>query len=448
MADADLKKYDKKLVRAWAMYDWANSAYALVISSAIFPIFYEKVTKTADGNDKLRFLGHEFLNTELYSYALALSFLVVALLSPILSSIADYTGNKKVFMKFFTYLGALSTLLLFFFTGRENVGFGLTFSVLASIGFWGSLVFYNAFLPEIAPPEKQDYASALGFTYGYIGSVLLMIFNLVMITYPEWFGIHNPTLPARISFLSVGLWWMLFAQIPFGKLPDNIYDNPPRFRRKILLIGYRKLYNVLKEIRHQPYLRRFLYGFFLYSFAAQTIFYVAGIFGSKELNLPTEKLILTILVVQLVGIVGALSFAKLAEKIGNIRALQVILFIWIVITLIAYFLDKNDPNVEYWFYFLGGLVGLVMGSIQTLSRSSYSKMLPEDPGVHTTYFSFYDVFEKIAIVLGTFAFGLLEWVTGSMRAAVLLMMVFFALAFVILSPLHRVFKQLNRREMP
>ncbi len=430
-------RYDKKLLRAWAMYDWANSAYALVISSAIFPIFYESVTRVGD-NDRIYLWGLEFKNTELYGYALAVSFLTVAILSPLLSSIADYTGNKKVFMKFFTYLGAFSTMMLFFFTGRENVMWGLGFSILASIGFWGSLVFYNAFLPEIAPPDKQDYASALGFTYGYIGSVLLMIFNLVMIMKPEWFGIaHDPTLPARISFVSVGLWWILFAQIPFRKLPDNIYDEPRKINRKILLKGYGKLIEVLREIRHQPHLRRFLYAFFLYSFAAQTIFYVAGLFGSKELRLPSDKLILTILVVQLVGIVGAMSFSKLAERIGNIRALIAVLSIWVLITLLAYFLDKNQRYVEYYFYGLGALVGLVMGSIQTLSRSTYSKMLPGDPSVHTTYFSFYDVFEKIAIVLGSFAFGYLEYLTGSMKTAILLMMIFFVASALILWPLEK-----------
>jgi len=429
------------LLYAWAMYDWANSSYALVISSAIFPIFYEKATKTADGNDKLIFLGHEFLNTELYSYALALSFLIVALLSPILSAIADYTGNKKMFMKFFTYLGAFSTMMLFFFKGRDTVHIGLIFSVLASVGFWGSLVFYNAFLPEIVPKEKQDFASALGFTFGYVGSVLLMLFNLSMIMFPEWYGIHDPTLPPRISFLSVGIWWVLFAQIPFAVLPDNIYDHPTPFKKSVLFHGYRRLYRVLMEVRRQPYLRRFLYAFFLYSFAAQTIFYVAGIFGSKELGLDTSKLILTILLVQLVGIVGALSFAKISEKIGNIKALIIVLFIWSVITVLAYFLDQDTPHVEYWFYFLGALVGLVMGSIQTLSRSTYSKMLPEDPGVHTTYFSFYDVFEKIAIVLGTFAFGYLEWLTGSMKAAILLMMSFFLLSAFIIYPLDKYWKK-------
>jgi len=424
------------------MYDWANSAYALVISSAIFPIFYEKVTKTPDGNDKIWFLGIEFLNTELYSYALALSFLIVAVLSPILSAIADYTGNKKVFMKFFTYLGAFSTIMLFFFEGRDTIHIGLTFSVLASVGFWGGLVFYNAFLPEIVPKEKQDFASALGFTFGYIGSVLLMLFNLSMILFPERYGIHDPTLPSRISFLSVGIWWLLFSQIPFAVLPDNIYGKTTPLTKSVIFHGYKRLYRVLREIKYKPHMRRFLYAFFLYSFAAQTIFYVAGIFGSKELGLDTTILITTILLVQLVGIVGALSFAKLSEKIGNIKSLIIILFIWSLITILAYFLDDTTPHVEYWFYFLGALVGLVMGSIQTLSRSTYSKMLPDDPGVHTTYFSFYDVFEKIAIVLGTFSFGYLEWITGSMKAAILLMMSFFLLSAAILWPLEKYWKQI------
>jgi UMF1 family MFS transporter len=309
------------------------------------------------------------------------------------------------------------------------------------------LVFYNAFLPEIVPKEKQDYASALGFTFGYVGSVLLMVFNLSMIMFPDWYGIEDPTLPPRISFLSVGIWWLVFSLIPFAVLPDNIYDKPTPFKRSVLFHGYKRLFRVLKEIRYKPYLRRFLYAFFLYSFAAQTIFYVAGIFGSKELGLPASKLILTILLVQLVGIAGAMGFAKVSEKIGNIKALLIILSIWASITVMAYFLNKSDPGVEYRFYFLGAMVGLVMGSIQTLSRSTYSKMLPKDPGVHTTYFSFFDVFEKIAIVLGTFAFGYLEWITGSMKAAILMMMTFFITAAIILYPLSGVWKKIQESHM-
>ena len=427
-----IKKGDKKLIRAWAFYDWANSAYALVISSAIFPIFFEKVTNR-NGHDTLHFLGMSFKNTELYSYALALSFLIVAFLSPLLSSIADYSGNKKKFMQFYTYLGSFSTMMLFFFKGPETVWLGITFSVLASIGFWGSLVFYNAFLPEIAEYEQQDKVSAMGFAYGYVGSVLLMIFNLTMILHPEWYGIKEASLPARISFLSVGIWWIVFSQYTFYVLPDNIYEVKPPKRKGYLFAGYKQLKKVFSGLMHYPSLKRFLLAFFLYSLAAQTIFYVAGLFGSKELGLDSGKLITTILVIQLVGIVGALGFSRISRSIGNIRALQVILLIWIGVTVSAYSLDKNNPNVEMQFYILGGFVGLVMGSLQALSRSSYSKMLPAETHKHATYFSFYDFAEKIAIVLGTFSFGALEALTGSMKSAVLMMAGVFFLSMLILS---------------
>ena len=427
-----IQKGDKRLIRAWAFYDWANSAYALVISSAIFPIFFEKVTNR-NGNDTLHFLGMSFKNTELYSYALALSFLIVAFLSPLLSSIADYSGNKKKFMQFYTYLGAFSTMMLFFFKGPETVWLGIMFSVLASIGFWGSLVFYNAFLPEIAEYEQQDKVSAMGFAYGYVGSVLLMIFNLTMILHPEWYGITDGTLPARISFLSVGVWWIVFSQYTFYVLPDNVYNVKPPKRKGYLFKGYTELKAVFKQLLYYPALKHFLAAFFLYSLAAQTIFYVAGLFGSKELQLDSGKLIATILVIQLVGIIGALGFSRISKIIGNIRALQVILLIWVGITIGAYLLDKTNPNVEMQFYILGGFVGLVMGSIQALSRSSYSKMLPEDTLKHATFFSFYDFAEKIAIVLGTFSFGVLEALTGSMKSAVLMMSIIFFAAILILA---------------
>jgi UMF1 family MFS transporter len=336
-------------------------------------------------------------------------------------------------MQFYTYLGAFSTIMLFFFKGPDTVWIGITFSVLASIGFWGSLVFYNAFLPEIAEYEQQDKVSAMGFAYGYVGSVLLMIFNLTMILHPEWYGIEDGTLPARISFLSVGIWWLVFSQYTFHVLPDNVYNVKPPKRKGYLFKGYEELKVVFDNLLNYPSLKRFLIAFFLYSLAAQTIFYVAGLYGSKELQLDSGKLIMTILVIQIVGIVGALGFSRISKVIGNIRALQVILIIWIGITVSAYFLDRNNPNVELQFYILGGFVGLVMGSIQALSRSSYSKMLPEDTHKHATYFSFYDFAEKIAIVLGTFSFGALEALTGSMKSAVLLMALFFLVSMLILA---------------
>ena len=400
-------------------------------NESIGQFFFEEVTNV-NGNDKLHFLGLNFKNTELYSYALSLSFLIVAFLSPLLSSIADHSGKKKSFMKFYTYLGSFSTMMLFFFSGKETVWIGLSFSVLASIGFWGSLVFYNAYLPEIAEEKDQDKVSAMGFAYGYVGSVILMLFNLSMILKPDFYGITDPTLPSRISFLSVGIWWIAFSQYTFSVLPDNVYDVKPPRQKGYLLKGYKQLIHIFHDMMHYSALKKFLAAFFLYSFAAQTIFYVAGLFGKKELHLSTESLITTILVIQLVGIIGALGFSRISKWIGNIRALQVVLSIWIGITVSAYYLNKDNPNVATQFYIIGAFVGLVMGSIQALSRSTYSKMLPNETHNHATYFSFYDFTEKIAIVVGAFSFGALEAITGSMKSALLLMSIFFLAGVLIL----------------
>ncbi len=428
-----LKKGDKRLYRSWAFYDWANSVYSLVISSAIFPIYYETLTVT-ETTDQVYFLGTSFNNTTLYTYALSVSFLIVAFMSPVLSGIADYTGRKKMFMQFFCYLGSFSSMGLFFFTGIENLGLGILFSILASIGFWGSLVFYNAYLPEVAYPEQQDKVSALGFSYGYIGSVILLVFNLTMLNNPEWYGITDPTLPARISFVSVGIWWMGFAQITFARLPSNVFHKKPE--KDFITKGYRELLSVLRQLKDLPTLKKYLISFFMYSVGVQTIVLLAGIFGSKELGL-TPKLIMTILLVQIVGIVGAILFSRISKKYGNIKALKITIFIWMLVTFAAFLLQKNDPYVDIKFYALGGLIGLVMGAIQSLSRSTYSKLLPEDTQDHATYFSFYDVTEKIAIVFGTWIYGAILAVTGSMRNSVLALGVFFIIGLIVLSTMKK-----------
>ena len=429
-----LKKGDKKLYRSWAFYDWANSVYSLVISSAIFPIYYETLTVT-ETTDQVYFLGTSFNNTTLYTYALSVSFLIVAFMSPVLSGIADYTGRKKFFMQFFCYLGSFSVMGLYFFTGIENLGLGILLSILASIGFWGSLVFYNAYLPEVAFPEQQDKVSALGFSYGYIGSVILLIFNLMMINNSEWFGITDPTLSARISFVSVGIWWMGFAQVTFARLPSNVFHKKPE--KDFISKGYKELLNVLRQLKDLPTLKKYLISFFMYSVGVQTIVLLAGIFGSKELGLATPKLILTILLVQLVGIVGAILFSKISKRFGNLKALKITIFIWMFVTFAAFLLQKGDPYIDIKFYTLGGLIGMVMGAIQSLSRSTYSKLLPEDTEDHATFFSFYDVTEKIAIVFGTWIYGAILAVTGSMRNSVLALGVFFVIGFIVLSTMKK-----------
>lgn len=429
---ANLEKGNPKLINAWAFYDWANSVYSLVIATAVFPIYYESITSENDGI--VRFLGTEFHNSTLLSYSLSFSFLIVAILSPILSGIADYTGNKKRFLQFFCYLGSLSVMSLFFFKDVETLWIGIVFTILASIGFWGSIVFYNSYLPEIAEPKDHDRVSAKGFMFGYTGSVLLLAFNLIMVMKPDLFGISDAALPARISFLMVGIWWMGFAQVTFYHLPNNVFHKKPE--RDFIFKGFKELKEVLKSLQQETSLKQFLTAFFLYSTGVQTIILLAGLYGKKELGIDTNKLIITILLIQVVAIFGAFLFSRISEKIGNIKALKLTIAIWGLICFAAYLLDKDNKYIDLQFYSLGATIGMVLGAIQSLSRSTYSKLLP-DTEDHATYFSFFDVTEKIAIVLGTFIFGFVGAISDSLKNSIFILAVFFLLGYIVLSFMKR-----------
>ena len=361
------------------------------------------------------------------------SFLIVAFISPILSGIADYTGSKKKFMKFFCALGSISVMSLYFFDDVSTVWIGIVFTILASVGFWASLVFYNAYLPEVAHPEQQDRASARGFMYGYVGSIILLIINLVMIQKPDLFGI-SAGLASRISFVMVGLWWLGFAQVTFKRLPEDVHNRKPE--EDYIWKGFGELKKVWKEVGEYPTLKKFLISFFLLSVGVQTIILLATIFGSTELGLETIDLIITVLLIQFVAILGAFLFSRLSEKKGNIFALKVTIVIWMVVCFCAFMLHRELPNVATYFYSLGVVLGLVLGAIQSLTRSTYSKLLPTTQDT-ATYFSFYDVTEKIAIVLGTFVYGFLYAITNSMQYSVLCLALFFLAAFIILSTLKK-----------
>ena len=430
-----LKKGSKKLINAWAFYDWANSVYPLVISTAVFPIYYTSMANSfANTEGDISFLGTHWNPTTLYDYTLALSFLIVAFCSPILSGIADYTGNKLKFLKGFCLMGSLSVMGLYFFDGASTLWVALLCTIFASIGFWGSIVFYNAYLPEVAFPKQQDKVSAKGFMYGYFGSVLLLVFSLVLVQKPDWFGITDPTLAPRITFVLVGLWWFGFAQITYRRLPNNVFNHKPD--KNYIWKGFLELKSVFKSLGQHSQLKYFLIAFFFLSVGVQTIILMAGIFGSEELGLPTLNLILTILLVQIVAIFGAYLFSRLSDKIGNLATLKITLFIWGIVCFIAFVLDRNQPNIDYYFYAMGIVLGFVLGATQSLTRSTYSKLLPETHD-HATYFSFYDVTEKIAIVLGMIIFGLLIALTGSMQYSVLALAVFFLLAFLVLYKIKR-----------
>ena len=417
-------KNNKKTIRAWAFFDWANSAYNLVITSTIFPAYYVAITANPKNGDKVMFFGKSFINTALSDYALAAAYLIMAILLPILTSIADYRGNKKIFMKSFTWLGSLACCALFFFTSH-TLEFGIICFGLAAIGYAGGFVFYNSYLPEIATLDMQDSVSAKGFTYGYIGSVILQIICFVFVLAPKTFGLTDAR-AAQLSFLLVGIWWIGFAYIPFTVLPKGS-PNAVTHHKNLVRGGFIELGKVFNQVKKMPLLKRFLPAFFCYSMGVQTIMLVAAGFGAKILHLPTANLIAIILIIQLVAIAGANLMSKLSETYGNVRVLAGVVVIWILTCVAAYFIQNALQ-----FYILAGVVGLIMGGIQSLSRSTYSKYLPQDIPDTASFFSFYDVTEKLAIVGGMFSFGFVEELTGNMRNSALVLGVFFIAGLLLL----------------
>jgi len=409
----------KKVVNAWAMYDWANSVYNLVITTTFFPAYYAAVTSTSNEGfeNGVQFLGRTYVNTEIKDYILAAGFLIIAAMSPILSSIADYKGNKKNFMRFFCYMGAFSCSLMFFFD-KSNVTFGLFCFMFAGIGFYGSQVFYNSYLPDITAEADRDRVSAKGYSFGYIGSVLMQMVGFALVM-----TMKDKGLALQLTFLLVGIWWVAFAQIPFRHLPISA-RNERKLKKHILVNGFHELKLVWEQLIHMPVLKRFLSAFFFYSMGVQTVMLVAIDFGIKELKLPDDRLIITAVIIQLVAIAGAIGMSRLSEKFGNIKVLIATVLLWIGVCGVGYFV-----TTEMQFYVLACLVGLVMGGIQSLSRSTYSKLMPETKDT-TSFFSFYDVTEKLAIVIGLFSFGFIEGFTGSMRNSILALITFFVLGLI------------------
>ncbi|WP_099370965.1 MFS transporter [Sphingobacterium sp. 1.A.5] len=419
------KKNDKRLIRSWSMYDWANSAYNLVINSTIFPVYYTTITKNPDTNDTVSFFGYEIINTALSNFALSIAYLLMALGLPFISAYSDAAGKRKFFMKFFTYLGAIACMGMFFFK-LETLEWGIFCFGLAAMGYIGGVAFNNSYLPIIATPDQQDRVSAQGFAYGYVGCVTLQLICFVFIFKPEWFGITDASFPARFSFLLVGLWWILFAQIPFRFLPRNrptVGSEKLPFFTKVK----KEFSTVLNQINKIEAIKRFLPAYFFYAMGIQTLIIVAAAFGEKVLNLGASKLIASILLIQIVAIGGAYIMSIAAKKFGNIKVLMVVVFFWILICCASYFMTN-----EYQFYGMAFSVGLLMGGIQSLSRSTYSKLIPEDIEDTTSFFSFYDVTEKVAIVIGLFSFGLIEQMTQNIRYSALFLAVYFIIGFLLL----------------
>lgn len=471
----------KKVITGWAMYDWANSVYNLVITTTFFPIYFTAVTKRHFGSEIIPFMGRKFVNSALYDYSLAAAYLLISIAYPILTSIADTRGTKKNFMQVFCYMGAAGCSLLYLFDG-SNLGWGILFFIMASLGYTGSLVFYNAYLPEIAAPADQDRVSAKGYAYGYIGSVLLQIIGFVLVLTLDKV---DPFLGPKLTFLLVGLWWAGFAQLTFRVLPKPDRDRVTKVN--VFSAGFAEIKKVYREVKKMAVLKRFLRGFFFYSMGVQTVMLAATLFGSKLLGLEDTKLIVTVVIIQLVAIVGATWMSRLSTRYGNIRVLMGVVLFWIIICVSAYItagmamplkpyhdridllqkekkgladrrthaadsaavlnaidaaegtldaeisrvsltLAPKQAPIEYSFYALAVAVGLVMGGIQSLSRSTYSKLIPETKDT-ASYFSYYDLTEKIAIVIGMFTFGFLDERSG-MQNSVLFLVIFFAIGFI------------------
>ena len=428
-----IEKNNKKIIRSWAFFDWANSAYNLVITSTIFPAYYTIITTTKEFGDKVSFFGHSFTNTALSNYALSFAYLIMVIALPVLSSIADNRGNKKFFMKFFTYMGGIACAGLFFFK-LDTLEAGIICFMIAAMGYIGGVLFNNSYLPQIATEDQQDRVSAQGFSYGYVGSVLLQLICFLFVLKPEWFGITDASLPARLSFLLVGIWWIGFAQIPFVNLPSEkkAYKND----KNVIREGFRELAKVWQKLKQMRRLKYFLTSFFFYSMGVQTIMLAAAGFAEKTLRLGTAKLIAIILIIQLVAIPGAMLMSYLSTKIGNIKVLIFVVIIWIAVCIGGYYIQN-----EYQFYALAAVVGLVMGGIQSLSRSTYSKFLPIDTNDTTSFFSFYDVTEKLAIVIGLFSFAYIEEITENIRNSIFALAGFFIIGMVFLIILHKIEKK-------
>lgn len=424
-----MKTASKKVINGWAMYDWANSVYNLVITTTFFPIYFLAVT-----GEHVSFLGMNFVNSALYNYSMAAAYLLVALASPILSSIADTRGNKKNFLRFFTILGALSCCALYFFDG-DHLLLGVICFILSTIGYCGGLVFYNSYLPEIAAPEDRDRISARGYSMGYVGSVILQLLGFGLVVLGPKMGMGKSQ-PVQLTFLLVGIWWFGFAQITFARLPKSTAIT--KHTVNAFTEGFTELRKVYAQVKQLPVLKRFLRGFFFYSMGVQTVMMAATIFGGKVLKLPDEMLIVTVVIIQIVAIAGAWSMARLSTRFGNLRVLIAVVIFWIGICIAGY---KMQTAMH--FYLLATAVGLVMGGIQSLSRSTYAKLMPETEDT-TSFFSYYDVTEKLSIVIGMFSFAYIDDLTEDMRNSVLALVVFFVIGLIWIISALRKQKQLSQ----
>jgi UMF1 family MFS transporter len=412
-----MEKNQIGVMRSWVLYDWANSVYSLIITSTLFPVFFSQVARGAGQSHTVLFLGWQLQNSALYSFAVSFSFLVAAALSPLLSAWSDMGGYRKRLLLGFCLLGSISCAGLYFFEA-SGLEWGMALFCLAAVGFSGSVVFYNSFLPEIATPDRYEQLSARGFAMGYIGSVILLVCILSPLFLPG--APADPSGIFRVGFVATGLWWLVFGTLAVSGLPAA-----GRINRK--WAGPREVFaritSAFRASRNIPGLFRFLGGYFFMNLGVQTIMYLAAVFGEVELEMDSVRLIATILILQLVAILGSLGFARVSLRMKPRNTLVLACLLWMVVCVWAFFV-----RTDLAFYGVAALVGLVMGGSQSMLRSTFTHFLPPEEHGKSTLYGFFDVLDKLSTVLGTLVFGLVNQLTGSMRLSALVLSVFFLLA--------------------
>ncbi|WP_277673661.1 MFS transporter [Piscibacillus halophilus] len=405
---------DTKLQRSWMMYDWANSAFATTIMAAVFPIFYNSV---AAANLS------EGAATSYYSFTQSIAVLIVAVMAPILGAIADYSAAKMKFLRFFAYMGMAGSILLFTVNEGNYILASLLF-IIASVGFSGGNVFYDAFLPHVTNKDDMDRVSTKAYAFGYIGGGILLAINLLMIMKYSWFGLPSSKEATQLAFVSVGLWWFIFSIPLFKNLKEEKVVNQGKRTKSYVAIGFSRIGETFKTLKHYKQLLIFIIAFWMFSDGISTIIRMATFYGAT-IGIGQNDLIAALLITQFVGIPCTLFFSKLAKWISAKKALTLALMVYVVIVILGYFMTS-----ALHFYLLAVCVGTVQGGAQALSRSIFARMIPHNK--HAEFFGFYGITSKFAAIIGPAVFGITAGLTDNSRLGILSLIVFFVIGIVLL----------------
>jgi MFS transporter, UMF1 family len=415
----------RREIIGWAMYDFANSAFATTILAVIFNQYFASVV--AGGEKGVFLFGLHLHGASFFTFTVSISMALSAAFSPFLGAIADASRSKKKFMMVFCYSAVLSTGLLYL-VHEGDYWIGAIFFIVANIGFSEANVFYNAFLPEISNEQNIGRISGLGWALGYIGGGALLAINLFMLKYPESIGFSKDYFTVQDCFLSVAVWWLIFSIPTFLFLRER-KEGLSCFKGGCFNEGYRRLRQTLSRIKTFRELTKFLIAFLIYNDGIETVIVMASIFGASVLGMETGEIILFFLMIQGVAFIGSLIFGFLADAIGNKRTVMISLGIWSLIVLWAYALGIVwDPKTEYWI--LGVFAALVMGGSQAASRSLQGIFTPDANSAE--FFAFFGVSGKFASIFGPLIYGILIAITGSVRSGILSILIFFVVGMGIL----------------